>query len=270
MSGQPAGQYLDRAAPVLGLEIDSPHLRTGQCSGESRTIWTYRLGLSRVPLRRQKMNTLLKYKFWIGGALGLIVAALVLGAMRPKHVSGAQPEGSPVVELVQVEQKDVPIYGEWIGTLDEYVNADVRGAGDGLSAGQAGLPGGRVRQSKAYQLLFEIDLWPFRARRWTRPRAKWAAATAFLLANAEASSRLRLSLDVNRYRLPAQEEAVSQQDLDNAIQNSLTRGQSHGGEQASRRKSGPLRLLLKPLRSIWNLRGSSPPSMALPGKPSFK
>ena len=30
----------------------------------------------------------------------------------------------PDVEVVQVEQKDVPIYGEWIGTLDGLTNAD--------------------------------------------------------------------------------------------------------------------------------------------------
>ena len=34
--------------------------------------------------------------------------------MRPKRVSAVQP-GSPDVEVLQVEQKDVPIYSEWIG-----------------------------------------------------------------------------------------------------------------------------------------------------------
>jgi membrane fusion protein (multidrug efflux system) len=30
------------------------------------------------------------------------------------------------VEVVEVEQRDVPIYGEWIGTLDGLVDADVK------------------------------------------------------------------------------------------------------------------------------------------------
>jgi membrane fusion protein (multidrug efflux system) len=72
------------------------------------------------------MNTLSKYKFWIGGALCLIVIGLIVGAVYPKRVSGAQPAARPEVEVAQVEQKDVPIFGEWIGTLDGLVNADVR------------------------------------------------------------------------------------------------------------------------------------------------
>ena len=32
----------------------------------------------------------------------------------------------PDVEVVHVEQRDVPIFAEWIGTLDGMTNADVR------------------------------------------------------------------------------------------------------------------------------------------------
>jgi len=32
----------------------------------------------------------------------------------------------PEVEVVQVEQKDVPIWNEWIGTLDGLVNAQIK------------------------------------------------------------------------------------------------------------------------------------------------
>src|SRR5260370_6800446 len=71
------------------------------------------------------MNALWKYKFWVGGTFCLVIG-LVIGATRPKHVSGAPSGASPDVEVVQVEQKDVPIFGEWIGTLDRFTNADVR------------------------------------------------------------------------------------------------------------------------------------------------
>src|SRR4029077_3358900 len=104
------------------------------------------------------MNTLSKYKFWIGGAVCLGLVGLVIGAVRPKRVSGAQ--GAPAdVEVVQVEQRDVPIYGEWIGALDGLGNAGVRGAGLSCKcrcpgAGhrlphEAGLPGRRLRQARA-------------------------------------------------------------------------------------------------------------------------
>ncbi|HWZ46196.1 MAG TPA: biotin/lipoyl-binding protein, partial [Candidatus Saccharimonadales bacterium] len=106
------------------------------------------------------MNTLSKYKFWIGGAVGLVVVGLVIGAVRPKHVAGAQPGGTPDVEVVQVEQKDVPIYGEWIGTLDGLTNADVRAQVTGYLMKQAYQEGAFVRKG---QLLFEIDPRPFQA-----------------------------------------------------------------------------------------------------------
>jgi len=57
------------------------------------------------------MNTLSKYKLWIGGAFCLVVIGIVIGATRPKRESGAQSGASPDVEVVQVEQKDVPIFG---------------------------------------------------------------------------------------------------------------------------------------------------------------
>jgi len=40
-------------------------------------------------------------------------------------VSKAPPNATPDVRVVQVEHKDVQIYGEWIGTLDGLVDADV-------------------------------------------------------------------------------------------------------------------------------------------------
>jgi membrane fusion protein (multidrug efflux system) len=161
------------------------------------------------------MNTLWKYKFWIGGAVCLAVIGLVIGAMRPKHVSGAQPGGSPDVEVVQVEQKDIPIYGEWIGTLDGFTNADVRAQVSGYLVRQGYQEGAFVKKG---QLLFEIDPRPFQAA-LDQAKGQLAQATA-QLANAEAVQR-RTELDVNRYTPLAKEQAASQQDLDNAIQNNL-------------------------------------------------
>ena len=156
-----------------------------------------------------------KYKLWIGGALCLVVIGLIIGAMRPKHVSGAQSGASPDVEVVQVEQKDVPIYGEWIGTLDGLVNADVRAQVTGYLMRQGYQEGAFVKQG---QLLFEIDPRPFQAA-LDQAQGQLAQAKA-QLANAEAVQG-RTQLDVERYTPLAKEQAASQQDLDNAVQNNL-------------------------------------------------
>jgi membrane fusion protein, multidrug efflux system len=161
-----------------------------------------------------KMNTLSKYKFWIGGAVGLVVIGVVIGAVRPKHVSGAT--GAPAeVEVVQVEEKDVPIYGEWIGTLDGLTNADVRAQVTGYIMKQGYQEGAFVKKG---QLLFEIDPRPFQAA-LDQAEGQLAQAKA-LLANAQAVQG-RTQLDVERYGPLAKEQAASQQDLDNAVQNNL-------------------------------------------------
>jgi len=161
------------------------------------------------------MNTFWKYKLWIAGGLCLIVLGLIIGAMRPKHVSGAQPGASPDVEVVQVEQKEVPIFGEWIGTLDGLVNADVRAQVTGYLLQQGYQEGAFVKKG---QLLFQIDPRPFQAV-VDQAQGQLAQATA-TLDNAVAVQG-RTELDVNRYTPLAKEQAASQQDLDNAIQNNL-------------------------------------------------
>jgi RND family efflux transporter MFP subunit len=161
------------------------------------------------------VNTLWKYKFWIGGALGLLIIILIIGAVRPKGVSGAPSAPPAEVLVVQVEQKDVPIYGEWIGTLDGLVNADVRAQVTGYLQRQGYLEGAYVKKG---DLLFQIDPRPFQAA-LDQALGQLAQAKA-TLANAEAVQG-RTQLDVNRYTPLAKEQAASQQDLDNAVQNNL-------------------------------------------------
>src|SRR5712664_3873697 len=161
------------------------------------------------------MNTHSRNKLWTGGAFCLVVIGLIIGATRPKHVSGAQPGTSTDVEVVQVEQKDVPIFGEWIGTLDGFTNADVRAQVTGYLLRQGYQEGAFVRKG---QLLFEIDPRPFQAA-LDQAEGQLAQAKA-MLANAQAVQG-RTELDVNRYAPLAKEQAASQQDLDNAVQNNM-------------------------------------------------
>ena len=161
------------------------------------------------------MNSSRKRNLVIAGAVGLVVIALVVRTLRPKHASGAGAAAPPDVMVAQVEQKDVPIYGEWIGTLDGFVNADVRAQVTGYLVRQAYQEGALVSKG---QLLFEIDPRPFQAA-LDQAEGQLAQATA-QLANAEAV-QVRTQLDVERYTPLAKEQAASQQDLDNATQNNL-------------------------------------------------
>jgi len=151
-----------------------------------------------------------------GGIFLLLIAGLTIGAVYPyKHASGSQPASVPEVAVVQVQQEDVPIYGEWIGTLDGLVNADVRAQVTGYLLKQGYKEGSFVKQG---QLLFQIDPRPFQAS-LDQAQGQLAQAKASLL-NAQAVQH-RTELDVERYTPLAKEQAASQQDLDNAVQNNL-------------------------------------------------
>src|ERR1700742_2500268 len=156
-----------------------------------------------------------RYKLWIAAALVVLVVGLVIGATYPKRASGAQSGPPTPVEVVQVQQKDVPIFGEWIGTLDGFTNADVRAQVTGYLLKQGYQEGAFVRKG---QLLFEIDPRPFQAA-LDQAQGQLAQAKA-QLAN-DVAVQGRTQLDVEKYEPLAKEQAASQQDLDNAVQNNL-------------------------------------------------
>jgi membrane fusion protein (multidrug efflux system) len=127
---------------------------------------------------------------------------------------------------VQAIQKDVPIYKEWIGTLDGLVNADIKAEVSGYLVQQAYTEGSFVKKG---QLLFQIDARPFQAAldqtsaQLAESQGQLAQAHAQLsqaeaqVAVAEANQH-RTQLDVDRYTPLAQQQAITQQDLDNATQ----------------------------------------------------
>ena len=108
-----------------------------------------------------KFNSILQLKHVIWGSAGLVVVILFLlfvthlGAKPTTHAP--QP---PVVEVAPVEQRNVPIYGEWIGTLTGQVNADVKAQVTGYLLTRNYKEGSFVRKG---QILFEIDPRPFQA-----------------------------------------------------------------------------------------------------------
>jgi len=141
-----------------------------------------------------------------------IIASVILLASVGCGKSEQSQAHPPEVEVVQVEQKDVPIWKEWVGTLDGLVNAQVRPQVTGYLLRQTYPEGSFVRKG---QLLFEIDPRTFQAA-LDQTKAQVANAEQ-QLAQAEAN-QVKAQLDVNRYVPLAKEQAVTQQDLDNAIQ----------------------------------------------------
>jgi RND family efflux transporter MFP subunit len=166
-------------------------------------------------LQKYTMNRNLRHGLLIAGVVCLIVIAVIVGALRPKRASGAATAAPPDVMVAQVEQKDVDLYSEWIGTLAGDVNANVQAQVTGYLLRRDYQEGSSVRKG---QLLFEIDPRPFQAA-LDQAEGQLAQAVA-QLANAEAVQG-RTQLDVERYAPLAKEQAASQQDLDNANQNNL-------------------------------------------------
>ncbi len=168
-----------------------------------------------------KIDSVLKLKHmaWASGAVLAVILLIVLTRSGAKASVQAPP---PIVEVATVEQRDVPVYGEWIGTLTGQVNADVKAQVTGYLLTRNYKEGSYVRKG---QLLFEIDPRPFQAA-LDQAKGQLAQAQAQLvqdeaqLATAEAN-QLKSQLDVEKYGPLAKADAVSKQDFDNADQTNL-------------------------------------------------
>jgi membrane fusion protein (multidrug efflux system) len=148
-------------------------------------------------------------------AAGISVVGLsfsIVGCSTPRPHPQPPP---PLVKVVDVEQHDVPIYGEWIGTLDGMVNAEIKAQVSGYLLSQHYTEGSFVRKG---QLLFALDPRPFQAA-LDQARGQLAQANAQKL-QAEANQG-KTQLDVNRYTPLAKARAITEQDLDNAVQANL-------------------------------------------------
>ena len=144
-----------------------------------------------------------------------VVASMILLSSVGCGKSEQPQARPPEVEVVRVEQKDVPIWNEWVGTLEGLVNAQIKPQVTGYLLRQTYQEGSFVKKG---QLLFEIDPRTFQA---VLDQAKAQRANAEgQLAQAEAN-QVKAQLDVNRYTPLAKEQAVSQQDLDNAVQGNV-------------------------------------------------
>ena len=104
-----------------------------------------------------------------GFAICAAMAVLAAGCEKPA-APGAPPP--PDVEVVAAITKNVPVYGEWIGSLDGYTNANITPQVTGYLIKQDYREGSYVHKG---DVLFEIDPRPFQA---VLDQAKGALAQA--------------------------------------------------------------------------------------------
>ncbi len=129
--------------------------------------------------------------------------AAAAGLVACKKKEEAPPPPPPTVEVAAVVQRDVPVFSEWIGTLEGYVNADIRPQIEGYLLKQVYREGSVVSAGDA---LFEIDPRDFQA---SYDQANGAVAQyEATLANAKTTTA--------RYKPLAAQKAISQQELDDA------------------------------------------------------
>jgi RND family efflux transporter MFP subunit len=155
-------------------------------------------------------------------AIGLVAAVLLVSALgcSDGKVRASAPPPPPAVEVAPVLQKDVPVQGEWVGTLEGFVNAQIQPQVSGYLIRQDYREGGLVKKG---QLLFEIDPRPFEA---VLDQAKGQLAQAEAqMANAE--------LNVKRDIPEAEAHAIPQSQLDTDTQALLAAKASVEADQAA-------------------------------------
>ncbi|HEY6050855.1 MAG TPA: efflux RND transporter periplasmic adaptor subunit [Thermoanaerobaculia bacterium] len=139
-----------------------------------------------------------------GRKRALRAAAMLLAAVACRKAAPPPDPPPAQVEVAPVVARDVPVVKEWVGTLDGYVNAEIRPQVEGYLLRQVYREGSFVRKGT---VLFEIDPRQFQAS-LDQMRGELARNQAALA---------RAKLDVQRFTPLVAEKAVSQQELDNAL-----------------------------------------------------
>jgi len=187
------------------------------------------------------------------GLLAALLAATLSGC--GDRSGAAQAPAPPLVNVAPVIEQDVPISVEYVGTLVGYITAQIRARVAGHLMSQNYTEGSPV---KAGDVLFQVDPRPFQAAldqaeanllqaesQLSQAKAQVSASQAQVeqaiaqvaqyeaqVQKAEADQR-RTELDVGRYTPLAKRGSVSQQELDNAVQNNLANVASVAAARAS-------------------------------------
>jgi membrane fusion protein (multidrug efflux system) len=144
----------------------------------------------------------------LGLAAAFCVFTLAAGCEKGEK---AGPPGPPAVEVVDVVQKDVPIYYDWVATLDGMVNATIRAQVTGYLIKQNYRDGDLVKKG---QVLFEIDPRTFEA---ALGQAKATLDQARAVVELQEARWATAKANLARVKPLAEQNAVSQKDLDDAV-----------------------------------------------------
>jgi len=154
------------------------------------------------------------------GAFGFCLAIFLAGCGKSEATTGGQSAPPPPeVGVTPVVQKDVQIFGDWVATLDGYVNANMQPQVSGYLIKQDYKEGSFVHKD---DVIFEIDPRPFQAA-LDQSQGQVAQAQG-QLAQAEgqlAQARAQLALaeiNVKRDTPLAAARAIPQSQLDNDTQ----------------------------------------------------
>jgi len=138
-----------------------------------------------------------------------LAAALLAGCNHSQPAAAAGGMGPMPVDVVTVQQSDVPISNEWVGTLDGYVNANIQPQVTGYLIRQNYREGSVVQKG---QVLFEIDPRPFQAA-LQQAEGQLGQAQGSV---GQAQAQLQLAqINVNRDTPLAAQHAIAQSQLDN-------------------------------------------------------
>jgi len=142
----------------------------------------------------------------------VVLAAVYSTGCGNKEQAAPPP---PDVEVVEVVQRDVPVTKDWVATLDGSVNAKIHAQVSGYLIRQEYSNGAFVRKGAP---LFQIDPKPLKAV-LDQAKANLDQAKGNLQ---QAEAKLgKTEMDVARYTPLAKESAISQQELDDAVQANL-------------------------------------------------
>jgi membrane fusion protein (multidrug efflux system) len=156
----------------------------------------------RIPSKLQSFfftHASINLKVLLCGLLGLLLAGCA-----EKQAAGPPPP--PDVQVAEVEQRDVPVYGEWVAQLNGPVNSDITPKVQGYLLTQDYVNGSLVKKG---QLLFQVDPRPLQA---ALDQAKAEVGRAD-------STMTRATNDVARDTPLAAQSAIPQKQLDDDLAN---------------------------------------------------
>jgi membrane fusion protein, multidrug efflux system len=134
-------------------------------------------------------------------AFSILTAFTACEKRAPEAISAGPPE----VLVTEVVEKEIPVFRQWVGTVNGVENAQIRARTEGYLTAIAYQQGGYVKEG---QLLFQIDPRPFQAN-LDQAKGQLQEAQATLLG---------VELDAKRAQELFQQKVISEQEYTNKTQ----------------------------------------------------